>query len=66
MKIISNLQNENLNSSHNTKNRIKSIEKEINRLEELKSKDINMNRKRHLESELDSLYDKNCKGAFVR
>ena len=87
-KIISNLQNENLNSVekwetfklksrdfsiqfskesiHNTKNRIKSIEKEINRIEELESKDINMNRKRHLESELDSLYDKRCKGAFVR
>ena len=65
-KIISNLQNENLNSLekwetfklksrdfsiqfskesiHNTKNRIKSIEKEINRLEELESKDVNMNK----------------------
>ena len=31
------------------------------------SKYIDMNRKRHLESEeLDSFYDKRCKGAFVR
>ena len=48
------------------KNRISVIEKEINEIESLPHHQIDMNKKRDLESQLNDLYNKKAKGAQIR
>jgi hypothetical protein len=48
------------------KTKISNIEKKICEIENLNSGDIDMNRKRHLENELNSLIDNKAKGAEIR
>ena len=48
------------------KTKISSIEKEISEIENLNHVDVNMNRKRHLENELNLLIDNRAKGAQIR
>lgn len=54
------------NSKESIKQRILSLEKEIDDIEKLEFQHIDMTKKRNLEAELDKIYDIKCKGAFVR
>lgn len=54
------------NSKESIKQRILSLEKEIDDIEKLEFHHIDMTKKRNLEAELDKIYDIKCKGAFVR
>ena len=51
---------------NNIKAKICSIEKEINDIEESNSQTFDMNRKRQLRLQLNTLCDDKCKGAQVR
>ena len=53
-------------SKYNVKHKIIIIEDRIDYTENLPSSEINMNEKRKLEQELDSIYDNISKGAQIR
>ena len=50
----------------NLKNTIRSIQKQIEEINDSSSECFDMNRKRELEDRLSELYDKKCKGAQIR
>ena len=50
----------------NFKNTIRSIEKQIEDINDSSSECFDMNRKRELEDRLSELYDQKCKGAQIR
>ena len=52
--------------SMTVKQKIKHIEKELENIETSDSISIDMNRKRNLENELDTLYESKSKGAYIR